>query len=472
MRTQSRPYLGTNAAVTNTGRYYRPELRRTLGFGALLVYGLIYMVPIAPMGIFGSVYASSGGMPAMAYLVGMVALAFTAASYAQMVKAFPLAGSVYNYAGRGIGPPVGFLAGWLILLDYLLVPSLLYLVAAVAMHSTVPAIPVWLWLIGFVLLNTLVNHRGMRMTARFTTVMLVGELIVLAIFVAVAVYALANGRGQGFSWSPLFNADTFSSSQVFAAVSVAVLSFIGFDGISMLAEENTGGSGQIGRAMAAALGLAGLLFIAQTWLASLLVADPAGLLANGDPEGTAFYDAARLASGPWLATLCAVATAIAWGVANSMVAQVATSRLLYAMARDRQLPKFLAKVSAKHSVPMNALSLTAFLSLAIGLYMNWRTDGIALLSSLINFGALTAFMVLHLAVIWHYLVRKRSRNLFTHLLIPATGFTILAYVVINANVAAQKLAFVWLGVGIVVLAALYAAGRRPELSGLAVKEAA
>jgi amino acid transporter len=154
-------------------------------------------------------------------------------------------------------------------------------------------------------------------------------------------------------------------------------------------------------------------------------------------------------------------------VANSLVAQVATSRLLYAMARDRQLPKFLAAVSVRYSVPTHAITLTAVVSLAIGLYMNWRTDGIALLSSLINFGALTAFLVLHLAVVWHYLVRRRSRNYVAHLILPGIGFTILAYVVVNANVAAQRLGFVWLTLGLLVLAGLYAAGRRPQLSGLA-----
>src|SRR3954465_9240447 len=109
---------------------YTQELRRSLTFADLLVYGLIFMVPIAPFGIFGGVFQGSGGMVALAYAVGMVAMVFTALSYAQMVKAFPMAGSVYSYAGRGIAAPVGFLAGWVILLDYVLVPGLLYLVAA------------------------------------------------------------------------------------------------------------------------------------------------------------------------------------------------------------------------------------------------------------------------------------------------------------------------------------------------------
>jgi amino acid transporter len=443
---------------------YQQELRRALRFRDLLAYGLIFMVPIAPMAIFGAVFSTSGGMVVLAYAVGVVALVFTAFSYSQMVKAFPLSGSVYNYVGRGIGAPFGFVAGWAIMLDYILVPSLLYLVASVAMNATVPAIPVWAWLVAFVAANTVVNSLGIKMTARFTWIMLAGELVVLFVFLGFGGWAIASGKGA-WTWEPLYNPDTFGWSLVLAATAVAVLSFLGFDGIAMLAEEAKGGSRVIGRAMAGALAVAGLLFIAQTWLAAILTPDPQALIAGGDPDGTAFYTAAEVASGPWLATLCAVATAIAWGLPDSMVAQVAISRLLYAMARDRQLPGFLAKVSRKRNVPINAILLVAVVSLALGLYMNQRGDGISLLASLINFGALTAFVLLHLSVIVYYVLRRRSGNLFGHLLMPLLGATILGFVVWNANVAAQRLGFVWIGVGVLVLAGLYAAGRRPELSG-------
>ena len=126
----------------------------------------------------------------------------------------------------------------MIILDYVLVPALLYLVAGVAMNSLVPGVPVWLWLIAFVLLNTVVNYLGIEMTAKVNKVMLVAELLVLAVFLVVGVVALVQGRGRGFSWTPLYDAGTFSWPVVFGAVSVAVLSFLGFDGISMLAEEN------------------------------------------------------------------------------------------------------------------------------------------------------------------------------------------------------------------------------------------
>jgi amino acid transporter len=451
----------------NIGKYgYVQELHRSLSFGDLLVYGLVFMVPIAPFGIFGSVFQGSGGMVALAYAIGMVAMMFTALSYAQMSRAFPMAGSVYSYAGRGIAAPVGFLSGWMILLDYVLVPGLLYLIGSIAMNSLVPAIHVWLWLIGFVVLNTVVNYMGIEMTAKVNRVMLVGELIVLAIFIVIGIVALAQGKGRGFDFSPLYNADTFSWGLVFGAVSIAVLSFLGFDGISMLAEENKESAHAIGRAMVAALLLAGTLFIVQTWVASLLVPNPEQLISEGAPGGTAFYDAAAVAAGGWLSNLTALATAIAWGFANSLVAQAATSRLLYAMARDRQLPGFLAKVHPKHGVPVNATLLTAVVSLVLGLYMATRDDGITLLSTLVNCGALTAFLVLHVSVVWHYLVRQHSHDYWRHLIAPAIGFLILAYVVINAQVAAQTLGFVWLAIGVALLVILILSGRRPDLSAI------
>jgi amino acid transporter len=215
--------------------------------------------------------------------------------------------------------------------------------------------------------------------------------------------------------------------------------------------------------MVAALLLAGLLFIVQTWVASLLVVDPDRLISAGDPNGTAFYDAAEVAGGAWLSKLTALATAIAWGFANSLVAQAATSRLLYAMARDRQLPAFLAKVHKTKGVPVNATLLVAAVSLGLGLYMESREDGITLLSTLVNFGALTAFLVLHVSVFWHYVVRNGSRAWWPHLIAPAIGFAILAFVVVNAKVAAQELGFVWFAIGLAVLVFLLATGRRAVL---------
>ncbi len=447
---------------------YQQELSRTLTTWDLLVYGLVFIVPIAPFGIFGAVYSSSGGMVAAAYLVGAVAMTFTALSYAAMSRAFPVAGSVYAYAGRGLHPVAGFLGGWMILLDYILVPALLYIVAAAAMASFVPVVPVWAWVVGFIALNTVVNYSGIKLTARVNKVMLTAELIVLAIFLVIGLYGIATGKGNGAGFDALFNPDTFSAGTVLTATSVAVLSFLGFDAISTLSEETVGGDRAVGRATLAALAVAALLFVVQTWVASLYVAEPAALISEGDPSGAAFYDAATVAGGHWLGVLTAVATAIAWGFADALVAQAATSRLLFSMARDRQLPRVLAKVHPTHRVPVNATLLVAAISLGVGVWFADRSDGIPLLSTLVNFGALTAFLLLHVAVVNHFAVRRAGDhfNVWRHVVAPTVGFIILAFVVIEANVAAQRLGFAWLAVGVVVVAVAYARGRRPQLGGL------
>ena len=445
---------------------YTQELKRSLSFTDLLVYGLIFMVPIAPFGIFGFVYNGSGGMVALAYVIGMVAMFFTAMSYAQMSKAFPMAGSVYSYAGRGLHPGAGFLAGWLILLDYVLIPALLYIIAAFAMNSFVSTIPVWGWIVLFVVVNTAVNYFGIEMTARVNRIMLVAELVVLAVFLVIGAAALASGTGNGFSFDAFYDPDTFSVGLVFSAVSVAVLSFLGFDGISTLAEENHDGARAVGRATLAALAVAGVLFIVQTWVAAMLVPNGAQLLAEGDPAGTAFYDAAEVAGGEWLSVLTAVSTAIAWGFANALVAQAATSRLLFSMARDRQLPGFLAKVHPTHRVPENATFLVAAVSVLTGVYFASRDDGATLLTTLVNFGALTAFLLLHVSVVVHYVVRGGSRDRWRHLVSPVLGFLIIGYVIVQANVAAQRIGLLWLAVGIAVLVAFHATGRPPRLGAL------
>jgi amino acid transporter len=133
------------------------------------------------------------------------------------------------------------------------------------------------------------------------------------------------------------------------------------------------------------------------------------------------------------------------------------------MARDRQLPSILAKIDPKHRVPVNATLFVAVISLVLGIYMSTRDDGITLLSTLVNFGALSAFLVLHVAVVWHFIGRRKSKDYWRHLAVPVIGFGILLYVVINAQVAAQTLGFTWLGIGVVVLVVLLVTGRKPEL---------
>src|SRR6202171_3511155 len=139
---------------------YKEQLNRALTTRDLIIYGMIFMVPIAPYSVFGFVWNDAKGMVPLAYFVGLVGMFFTAMSYAAMSRAYPMAGSVYSYAQRGLSEIAGFFSGWLILLDYILVPALLYLFSAIALQPMLPQVPKWLWLLGFVSFNAAVNLIG------------------------------------------------------------------------------------------------------------------------------------------------------------------------------------------------------------------------------------------------------------------------------------------------------------------------
>lgn len=432
-----------NTQVSETG--YKQELKRSLSFWDLLIYGLVFMVPIAPFGIYGVVAQGSNGMVALAYLIGMVAMIFTALSYARMSEAFPIAGSVYSYAQRGINDSVGFVAGWLILLDYIFVPALLYLVSAAALHDIVPEIPILLWLVFFIGINTVVNVLGIEFTARANKVIVILELIVLAIFVIVGIVAVVQGvNGAEFTFKPLYDSDNFSMSVVMGAVSIAVLSFLGFDAISTLAEESNGGRKAIGRAIIFSLLIVGLLFIIQTWVAALIWPDYT-TFENAD---VAFYQIAEIAGGAWLKWTTILATAIAWGIADALVAQAAISRILYSMARDRKLPKVLAKIHPKYKTPHISTFLVAVISFLVTAFF---ASQIGALASVVNFGALSAFLFLHVSVINYFIIKKKSKDYVKHLILPIIGFLIIGYVWLNLDPLSKKLGFIWLGIGIVYL---------------------
>src|SRR5271155_2644076 len=420
---------------------YQEQLHRTLTTRDLVVYGMIFMVPIAPYSVFGFVWNDSKGMVPLAYLVGLIGMLFTALSYAAMSQAFPLAGSVYTYAQRGLHEIAGFFSGWLILLDYILVPSLLYLFSAVALRPVFPAVPAWVWLALFISFNAAVNFVGIEFTARVNRYMLVMELVVLALFVVVGLIALYGGMGAGkLTLKPIYDAHVFSLSTVAGATSIAVLSFLGFDGISTLAEENRGGQNAVGRATVLSLVLVGALFMLQTWIATDLSAG----MHFASPE-TAFYEITQRAGGTWLRLITILAIVIASAIANAMAAQAAVSRILFAMARDGKLPAILAKVHPRYKTPYVSTLAVAAVSLLVGLLFADRLDD---LSRVVNFGALTGFVLLHLSVISHYFYRQRSGDWLRHLIFPLTGLAIIVYVLFEMDRAAKILGACWITVGV------------------------
>jgi len=434
-------------------------LRRSLSSGDLIVYGLLFIGPLAPVGVFGVLDARSLGAVALVYLVATVAMAFTALSYAQMSRQVPHAGSVYAYASIGIGRPAGFAAGWLAMLDYLLIPAVGYLFCGIALHSLVPSVPAWVFTAIAFVSTTVLNLVGVHLAARVGFVVLVVEILLLVVFVVAAVVVLIT-RGPARPWtSPVTGVGGTTTAAVMGAVSVAVLSFLGFDAIASFAEENTGDERQVGRAVLFCLAVAGLLFVVQTYLAGLLMpVGPRHLAQSPAEQGTAFYTMTKTAVGTWLQRAFAVVKGVGPAF-TAMAAVAAASRLLYGMARDRGLPRALASVDERSQVPRVALLTTAAISLVVSVWAARRPDGLDVLVSIVNMGALAAFTLLHISVVGYFVIRHGSRLWVPHLVIPVIGAAVSIWIMASATTPAKVIAVAWLAVGAVVFAAGNRTGR-------------
>jgi amino acid transporter len=441
---------GLNNVVSSTSDAksgYKQELNRVLTFKDLLVYGMVFMVPIAPMGVYGLVSNESFGMVPLVYLVGIIAMIFTAFSYSQMSREFPVAGSVYAYVQRGLNPHIGFLAGWMILVDYILAPALLYSFGGLWIHSMLPSIPVFAWVILFVLFNTIVNGRGVSLAAKTNFILLGIELIALIIFIGFAVkFVFVDGMGTGgLSMKPLFQVDHINLGFIATAASIAVLSFLGFDGISTLSEETKNPEKTVGRATLAALVILGLIFMVETYMAALVHPNYQGLDAD-----MGFFDIAREAGGDFLYYMLIIVNVVAVAIANALAAQSAISRILYSMSRDKLLPAsgFLGKIHEKYKTPFNATVFVGVLSLLVALTLSIET-----IIKFVNFGALTSFMLLNITVFVYFFIRKKKRNgigFVKYLLFPLIGFIIIGFVWSGFDKMTFIVGFSWLVVGIVV----------------------
>nr|WP_269853465.1 APC family permease [Streptomyces sp. RPT161] len=430
-------------------------LRRTLGARDLVVYGLLFIAPMAPVGVFGALDARSHGAVALVYMVATVAMGFTAYSYALMVRVVPQAGSVFAYARAGLGPGPGFIAGWMAMLDYVLIPAVAYLFSGIALHALVPSVSQWVFTAAAVVVTTALNMSGVRAAALVGSLVLAMEIAVLLVFVGAAVVVLVRHGASRGPASPFTGQGGFSGTAVLGAVSVAVLSYLGFDAIAAFAEESSGGPRRVARAVLCCLALAGVLFVVQTYLAALLSQrSSAALAADPSRQGSAFYDAVEAGVGHWLHQLVAVSKAIGAAFA-ALAGQAAAGRLLFAMARERRLPGALAKVDPGSGVPRRALLAAAAVTLVAAVWAARRADGLAWLVSVVDIGALTAFSLLHLSVVAWFAVRHRDAgfSVVRHIAVPVLGLAVTCAVIAAAARTAQWVGLGWLVLGLLVLLA-------------------
>ncbi|NBT06375.1 MAG: amino acid permease, partial [Betaproteobacteria bacterium] len=138
------------------------KLERTLGLRSVVLFGLAYMTPIIVLGIFGITADLTLGASAGAYALGLIAMLFTAFSYGQLARVFPVAGSAYTYVRKSINDHLGFLVGWAILLDYLFLPMVIWLIGGAYLQAQFPSVPFAIWILIFIALTTALNIIGFK----------------------------------------------------------------------------------------------------------------------------------------------------------------------------------------------------------------------------------------------------------------------------------------------------------------------
>ncbi|MBN9658059.1 MAG: APC family permease [Acidobacteria bacterium] len=418
------------------------HLKRILDLRLLILFGLTFVGPTAPFPMFGIVSSMSHGHMALAYALAMVCMSLTAFSYGRMATVFPNAGSAYTYAQQTLHPLLGFLAGWVMLLDYVLIPLMSVIYLALTAQRFFPAVPQAVWLIVFSLSITVMNLFGLRVANRVNFAMTAIMMGVVVWFVAMAVRALQGGAGAGvlLSTRPFYDPATFSMARVFSATSVAAYSYLGFDGISTLAEDARDPKRDIGRATVLVCLCCGFLFILQAYLGQLAWPD----FTTYPNTETAFLDVARSVGGQQLMLFVSVALVVA-GVASAVTGQASASRLLYGMGRDRLLPSLFAYIHPKYSTPTYGVLLMGAVTLGCAFLLSFQ-----LAAEAINFGALLGFMCVNLSVISQFYVRDYQRtgwSFVSNLVLPALGFAVCLLIFVNLSRTATVIGCVWITTG-------------------------
>lgn len=422
-------------------------LKRTLTLRHLIIYGMVTMAPLAPWQVYGMVAQNSFNMVPLVYVIGILLMFFTACSYAQMSKEFPNAGSIYTYVSKGINPHVGFVAGWTLLSDYILAPALLYLFAGIWMSGITPEIPSIVWSLFFLIFNTAINIRGIETNAKVNLVLFWLQIVSLLVFIGFAIkFTFVDGLGvAGFSLAPFYQAEHIDWNFIATAVSIVVLGFLGFDGISTLAEEAKDPKKNVGKASVLALVITGLIFLVQSYMAALVHPNYTDL----DPD-MAFFDIAKEVGGTAFYVVMIIVNVLAVGIAVTLNVQSSVSRILFAMSRDRVIPgaSILGKIHPRFQTPVNAILFSSVVALIVSSTLSLET-----ILLFINFGAVTSFMVLNLTVVYYFFVRKGERDgksIIFYLLFPLIGFSVCAFVWTGFDMATYIAGFSWIAVGAIV----------------------
>ncbi|MFI5589177.1 APC family permease [Amycolatopsis sp. NPDC051758] len=423
-------------------------LQRRLGLPGVVLFGLAYMAPLIVLGTFGIVATTTEGTVPSAYLLALVAMLFTAASYGKMAATHPVAGSAYTYVRKAVDARAGFLVGWAVLLDYFFLPMVIWLIGGAYLSAEFPGVPNWIWLITFIALTTILNVLGIKIAEKANFVLMAFQLLVIGFFVVLSVKQVLHAGDPLASTQPFFHPGS-TLGTISGGAALATYSFLGFDAVTTLTEETTEPRKTIPRAILLTALIGGGIFIVLAYFTQL--AHPGSTFTD---ESSAAFEIATTIGGNLFASFFLAGLVVAQ-FASGIAAQASASRLMFAMGRDGVLPRVFGKLQPKFATPVFGIVLTGLVGL-VALSLDVSTS-----TSFINFGAFTAFTFVNVSVLATWLRDRSGKRALTWVVFPVIGAVVDLWLLVNLDGIALIFGLVWLAIGIVVLAAITRGFRRP-----------
>jgi amino acid transporter len=421
-----------------------PRLNRVLGLWDLVVYGMILMQLVAPVPIYGLIQERSAGNALLSIIFALFAILFTAISYGRMTTMFPMAGSAYTYVARGVNLHLGFVIGWAMFLDYMIIPLISIIIPALALQRLLPWLPFPLLTLVVAAGMSALNLGGVKATNRVNTIVLIvtGAVLIAFFVLAVRFLFIRTGLSGVFSIKPIYDPEVFNFRSVISGTSLAALTYIGFDGVTTLAEDTVDPKRNIVRATILICLLTGAISGIQLYFFQMTWPD----WTTFENMDTAYLDIMKLVGGALLFGIFSVIMSISQ-FASGMSGQVSAARLLYGMGRDSILPKkifgYLNKKRHNPSKNIVLLGLFVFIGSLI-LPLGHACD-------LLNFGAFLGYMGVNMATIWCYFIKpdkSHRRNIFYDLLLPLTGFGFCLVMWIGLPALSKIVGSAWLLFGL------------------------
>ncbi len=442
--------------MTQSSNQPAGELRRVLKLRDLVFYGIVLVQPIAAVPLFGLADNISHGHIVTVILMAMVAMMLTAVSYGRLASVHPSAGSAYSYVTHELNPYLGFLVGWAMLLDYLIIPVINVVYGALTLCRMFPVLPPTGVKVVMALLITLFNLRGIKTTARANTILLALMVTVIAAFLLLAVLFLFRHDGLHgvFSLAPFYTSGDTPLGALATATSLAALTYIGFDGVTTLSEEVENPRRNILLATVYVCLFTGLFSALQVYLAQRVWPD----FHTFPFLETAFMDVSRRVGGNLLFQGMALTLVLA-SLGSGLSGQAGAARLLFGMGRNGALPKgFFGYLQGSRGVPSYNVLLIGLITVLGALYFNFETA-----AELLNFGALLAFMGVNAAAARHFFFGRTrgDRRLLQDLVVPVFGFIFCLSIWASLPIIAKVVGTIWFLLGIAYSFAMTGSLRRP-----------